>query len=188
MTHTQLWFLSRATGVVSIVAMTLVFVLGMITSSRLARQIHNRTLVMGLHRTLALGMSLFLVAHIITAIATGYVNISWLSVVLPFTAGYEPLWVGFGSLALDILFAVIGTSLLRERMSRKAWRRVHWLTYALWPMAILHGVGMSSAGEPALMWTTIACACVGLIGIAVRLLNPSADTHRRTLVTAQEWS
>lgn len=188
MSHTDLWFISRASGAVSMVAMTVVFVLGMATASRMAGQVRNRALVMGLHRSMALGMTIFLLLHIVTAISSGYVNITWLSVVIPFTAGYETLWVGLGTVALDVLIAVIGTSLLRNRLSRKAWRAVHLLTYALWPMAIAHGAGMSSADQPILLWTTVACAAAGLAAIAMRLLRTSPDAQRRVLVNAQEWS
>lgn len=188
MTHTQLWFLSRATGVVSVLAMTLVVLLGTATTARSARRVHNRALITALHRSLALGLSLFLGVHIATAILTEFVDIDWLSVVAPFTAGYEPLWVGFGSVAVDLLCAVVGTSLLRHRLSQRAWRRVHWLTYLLWPMAILHAVGMSTSKEPILMGITVGCAGAGLLGIAHRLFTRDADTRRRALVTAGEWS
>ncbi len=36
------------------------------------------------------------------------------------------------------------TSLLRQRIGYRTWRAVHWLTYASWPIALLHGLGTGS--------------------------------------------
>ena len=58
---------------------------------------------MGLHRWLSLGMVVFLVVHIATAIAETYVSIDAISAIVPFTSGYETLWVGLGTLAVDLL-------------------------------------------------------------------------------------
>ena len=88
-----LWYLSRATGVVTIVLLTLVVCLGVVTAGRRRPHGESATVVMGLHRWLSLGMVVFLGVHITTAIVDGYVSISWLAVVIPFVSGYEPLLI-----------------------------------------------------------------------------------------------
>lgn len=112
-----LWYLSRATGVVSVVLLTAVVVLGVVTAGRRSPHGTHATVVMALHRWLSLGMSAFLVAHILTAILDGYVDIGLLATLVPFTSGYETLWVSIGTLAVDLLLAVVATSLLRSRIS-----------------------------------------------------------------------
>ena len=42
--------------------------------------------------------------------------------VVPFQSTYRPIWVGMGALTLDLLIAVMATSLLRRHISRRAWR------------------------------------------------------------------
>ena len=54
------------------------------------------------------------------------------------SSAYRPVWVGLGTLAFDLVLVVIATSLLRVRIGLRAWRAVHWLTYASWPVAVLH--------------------------------------------------
>lgn len=187
MTSEQLWYLSRATGVVSIVLMTAVFVLGLVVSGRRGAR-RTSAVVTGLHRSLALGMTIFLATHIVSAIVEGYVPISWLSAILPFTSGYETLWMGVGTLSVDILLAVIATSLLRHRMSARAWKRVHLATYALWPMALVHGFALGTTNQQGLRMITVGCAVVGLLAIAWRLTAVTHDARKRQLVQAQEWS
>jgi DMSO/TMAO reductase YedYZ heme-binding membrane subunit len=182
-----LWFVSRATGTVSLVLLTAVLLLGALTAGRRSRAV-SQTVVVGLHRTLALGTSAFLLAHIATAIIESYVSIDWISAVVPFTAGYQPLWVGFGTLAFDIILAVVATSLLRHRLSRRVWRGVHVLAFALWPMALVHGYAMGTANEPLLRLVPVLCAVVGGAALLWRALSSHADRTRRAHIVTQEWS
>lgn len=183
-----LWYASRSTGTVSLVLLTGVVILGMVISGRGARTRQSATLVTALHRWLSLGMSTFLLLHIATAVVEGFVPISWLSVVLPFTSGYEPLWMGLGTLAFDILVAVVVTSLLRERLPERVWRVVHWTAYALWPLAIVHSFMLGTANEPLLRLTTVACALAGAGAIVWRTGATHHDSDRRAEVASQEWS
>ena len=182
-----LWFASRATGTASIVLLTAVLVLGALTAGRRSRAV-SQTVVVGLHRSLALGTSVFLLAHIVTAVAETYVDIGWVSAVVPFTAGYEPVWVGLGTLAFDLVLAVVTTSLLRHRLPRRAWRAVHLTAFALWPLALVHGYAMGTADQPLLRLVPVACAVVGCLALAWRAMSGTADHDRRRAVLVQEWS
>lgn len=183
-----LWYVSRATGVVSLALLTIVLALGTLVAGRRSPQGSGATTVMAVHRWLSLGMSVFLVAHIVTAIADGYVDIGWLATVVPFTSGYETLWVGLGTIAVDLLLALIVTSLLRHRIAERTWRFVHWFAYAMWPVAVVHGFAMSTANQPLLRAATIVCGAVGLAAATWRLLTTPADRAQRRAVAAQEWA
>ena len=83
----------------------------------------------------------FLALHIVTAVADTYVAVGWTAAVVPFTSGYRPLWIGLGTVAFDLLLAVVATSLLRNRLPVGAWRAVHWTVYLSWPVAVAHALG-----------------------------------------------
>lgn len=183
-----LWFVSRATGIASVVLLTMVFVLGMVTASRRPPQGIRSAVVMGLHRSLALGASAFLVLHVATAVVETYVSVDWISAIVPFTSGYQTAWVGLGTIAVDIVAAIVATSLLRHLLPERAWRAVHLLAFALWPLAIVHGVALGTSDEPVLRGITVACAVAGLCAAGWRLLATNPDTERRHAVTLQEWS
>ena len=59
-----------------------------------------------------------------------------------------------------LLIAVVVTSLLRDRIGLRTWRLVHWLTYAFWPIALIHGVGTGSDTNAPWMFA-INVACIG---------------------------
>jgi sulfoxide reductase heme-binding subunit YedZ len=70
-----------------------------------------------------------------------YAQLNLVDLIVPFGSQYRPLWVGLGALALDLVIAIVVTSLLRERIGQRVWRAVHWFAYAMWPIALLHGIG-----------------------------------------------
>ncbi|MEO3938432.1 ferric reductase-like transmembrane domain-containing protein [Dermatophilaceae bacterium Soc4.6] len=183
-----LWYVSRGTGVASIVLLTAVLVLGMLTASRRPPAGIRSAVVMGLHRSLALGSTVFLFLHIATAIAETYVSIDLVSAVVPFTSGYERAWVGLGTLGVDIVATLVVTSLLRHRMPERIWRGVHLLAFAFWPMALVHGLTLGTSDQPLLRGTTLACGVVGAAALGWRLLATSPDHVRRHAVLAEEWS
>ncbi len=135
-----LWYLSRATGVVSLVLLSLVVVIGVLVNRRGRLPGLPRFAVSGLHRNVSLLAVTLLAVHIVSAIVDPYVTIGWVAAVVPFTSPYETAAVGLGAFALDLLLAVVVTSLVRLRLGRRMWRAVHWLAYAAWPVAVLHGV------------------------------------------------
>ncbi|MEU5690458.1 ferric reductase-like transmembrane domain-containing protein [Actinosynnema sp. NPDC020468] len=135
-----LWFASRGTGLVSMLLFTAVVVLGVLTRGGAASRRWPRFAVAGLHRYVSLLALGFLVVHIATATIDDYAGIRWVDAVVPFGSAYRPVALGLGAVAFDLLLAVILTSLVRARMSYRAWRAVHWLGYAFWPVALVHGL------------------------------------------------
>jgi hypothetical protein len=90
--------------------------------------------------------------------------------VIPFVSSYRPLWLGLGALSFDILLALVVTSLLRRRFGYRSWRAVHWLAYASWPVAVLHGLGTGS--DTKIWWMlalTAGCVAAVLVAVLVRI-------------------
>ncbi|MEI4270282.1 ferric reductase-like transmembrane domain-containing protein [Klenkia sp. LSe6-5] len=165
-----LWYLNRATGLVVLALMTLTIVLGVLVHRQVALPGLPRWGTVGLHRGAGLVSAVLLVVHVVSAVVDGYVRISWLDAVLPFVAGYEPFWVGWGTLAVDLAAVVVLTSLLRGRLPLRAWRAVHLTSYALWPLALAHGLGAGTdLGSGWLLGGVVACAVAVAIASGVAL-------------------
>ena len=75
----------------------------------------------------------FLAVHIITALVDDWIGLSWFGVVIPFQSTYRPIWVGMGALALDLLIAVMATSLLRQAPQSAHLAGGALVHVALWP-------------------------------------------------------
>src|SRR5207248_9285466 len=113
----------------------------------------------------------------------GYVPIRWIDAVVPFTSQYKPLWLGLGAVAVDLLLAVIVTSLLRVRIGHRVWRAVHWMAYACWPVAVIHGLGTGSASGQTWMQfiDVVAIGAVAAAAFARSVAHATTD-RANTLV------
>jgi hypothetical protein len=160
------WALGRGTGVVALVLFTLAIVLGIVARSGRSVPALGRFGVSDLHRTAALTGAALIGIHAGSLYLDPYAQLRLTDFLLPFTASYRPLWVGLGTLALDTVAIVTVVSLLRHRVGPTVFRAVHWATYALWPMALLHAIG--SGTDAATMWFRgLAVLCVSAVVTAV---------------------
>jgi predicted ferric reductase len=161
-----LWYLTRGSGIVTLLLLTVSTVLGVTTAVRWASPRWPRFIVEGLHKNVSLLSIVFLGVHIATAVLDGYVPIRWIDAVVPFAGQYRPFWLGLGALSFDLLLAVIITSLIRIRLGYRIWRAVHWLAYACWPIAVIHGLGTGSDTSQGWM-QIIYLVAVAAVGAAV---------------------
>jgi sulfoxide reductase heme-binding subunit YedZ len=159
-----LWYLGRGTGVVSLVLLTVVVALGVATRSGRPLPGLPRFAVAGVHRSASLLAVAFLVVHVATLLFDPYAQLDVLALVVPFTAGAEPFWYGLGALALDLVLALVGTSLLRVRIGPRVWKGVHRLAYAAWPIALVHGVGSGSDAGSAWLLVLVGACMVAVAG------------------------
>jgi DMSO/TMAO reductase YedYZ heme-binding membrane subunit len=164
------WYLTRASGTVALVLLTVALVLGMVNVARVSGRRWPRFVIDGIHRSVSLLAVAFLVVHILTAVLDAFAPIGLLDAVIPFHSAYRPFWLGLGALAFDLLIAVAVTSVARARLGYRTWRAVHWLAYACWPVAVLHGLGTGSDTKQTWLLTIVSvCICVVLAAVISRL-------------------
>jgi len=161
-----LWYATRATGVMALVLLTATVVLGVAGTARFATPQWPRVITARLHRNLSLLAVAFVAAHVLTTVLDSYAPVGWISVIVPFASPYRTFWLGLGTVAFDLLLAVVVTSLLRARLGYRTWRAVHWLGYACWPVALWHGLGTGTDSK--LSWLlALDAACVAAVAGAM---------------------
>ena len=156
-----MWYASRAAGLVTLLLLTTSVLLGVMTAGRFSSDRWPRFLTAGLHRNISLLVLVFLALHVATTVFDKFVSIPVAAAFVPFAASYKTFWLGLGAVALDLLLALVATSLLRNRLGQRVWRRVHWLAYACWPVGLAHGLGIGT--DRATTWVfalTVVCAAV----------------------------
>jgi Ferric reductase like transmembrane component len=167
-----MWYLTRGTGVVALVLLTLSVALGVANVRRMQTAEMPRFVLGAIHRNASLLAVVFLLVHIGTSLLDGFAPIALLDVIVPFRSAYRPLWLGFGAVAFDLLIAVTVTSLLRRRFGYRAWRATHWAAYACWPVALLHGLGTGSDAKTTWMLAiTGVCVIVVIVAVVARVTD-----------------
>lgn len=165
-----LWYLSRATGVVTLVLLTLTVALGVANFKRLRTRRIPRFVVDMVHRNVALLSVAFLAIHVLTTVADSYVSVGLVDAVLPFGSGYRPFWIGLGAVSVDLMLAVVLTSLLRRRIGHRVWRATHLLAYASWPVALAHSLGTGTdAGAGWMLLLSAVCVATVAVAVLVRI-------------------
>lgn len=172
------WYLTRATGSVALLLLTLALALGVADVRRFSTPAWPRFVLDALHRNVSLLALVFLALHILTSVLDSFAPISLLAAFVPFASSYRPLWLGLGAVAFDLVLAVILTSLLRQRVGHRAWRVTHWLAYACWPIALLHALGTGSDVKSAWLLALLAL-CLALVAAAV-LTRAASGLTRET--------
>jgi predicted ferric reductase len=171
----ELWYATRATGLVALVLLTISVALGVAGTARFSNAAIPRLVRSGLHRNVSMLSVGFVAVHVLTAVLDPYASIRLTAAIIPFSSPYRTFWLSLGTIAFDLLLALILTSLLRTRLGYRAWRAVHWLAYASWPIALWHGLG---TGTDSRVWWLLAldALCVLAVGVAVlwriRLVEP----------------
>jgi sulfoxide reductase heme-binding subunit YedZ len=171
-----LWYLMRASGLVTFALLTVTVALGVLGvvgpkggPSRGPHRGSSRTVTTVVHRNASLLSVIFLAIHVFTAVSDHYVAIPLPAIVVPGVSDYRAFWMAMGAVAFDLMAALIVTSLLRARIGRRAWRGIHWLAYAMWPVALAHSIGSGTdTGRP---WTTalyVVCGVVVIAAVAIR--------------------
>lgn len=183
MNNSILWYATRGAGATSLILFTLVVALGIVATLGWRSPGWPRFLTTALHRNLALLSLAFLAIHIVTAVTDPFTALGWQAAVIPFSSYYRTFWLGLGVIALDLLLALIATSLLRQAIGHRAWRFVHWLAYACWPIAVVHGLGTGSDSfRPWMLAVEGVCAATVLVAVVVRLAVGQA--RREALIAA----
>lgn len=180
MTSPLLWFANRATGLVLLVLFTVVVLLGVLSTVLPARPRRRLPsfVSQALHRSSALLSVALLGAHIGTAVLDDYVDIGWVDAVVPFAGSYKPAFLGLGTLAVDLLAAIVITALLRHRIPERWWRPVHLLSYAAWGLAVWHALGIGTdVTAPWGRWIVSACVATVVAAVVVRVaVRPGASS------------
>ncbi|GAA3653246.1 hypothetical protein GCM10022237_11360 [Nocardioides ginsengisoli] len=167
-----LWFLARSAGFVALLAASVTVALGALGSSSRGER---RIVAHLVHRSAAVLTLAMLGLHAVLLVTDHFIDLSVAGVLVPFTAGYRGLALGWGTLAVYGFVVVALTGALRGRTAAsavavRAWRGVHLTAYAAWVLAMGHG--LLAGTDTGTRWglaTYVGCGALVAGAIAVRL-------------------
>ena len=102
--------------------------------------------LLSLHRYLGALAVVFVGVHVGAIMLDSYTSFGITDVLVPFTGAWHPVAVAWGIVGMYLLAAIEITSLLRKRLSKRAWHAVHLLSYFLFATTTVH---MLTAGTDA---------------------------------------
>lgn len=134
------WYMSRAGGIVAYLLMWLSTMWGLTLSTRMARSLVAAPIAYGLHEFLSILAILFALLHAAVLLGDSYFHFTIFHLVFPFTAPYEPLWTGVGTIGLYLTVVLVGSFYVRRHIGQKTWRVLHYFTFVAYLLALTHGL------------------------------------------------
>ncbi len=184
-----LWFATRGAGAVALLMFTASAVLGLVTVARFQAAGWPRFFNYEMHRRVSLLSIVFLAVHVLTAIFDPFTKLGIGAALVPLASTYRPVPVALGVIALYLFVALIVTSLLRRYIGEGAWRAVHWASYAMWPLALLHGITAGSdAFTPWMLTVDLVCMVVVAAALSWRIAVGTPNRDRLAeVVASSSW-
>jgi predicted ferric reductase len=136
----MIWYVARAGGVLAYVLITFTVCIGMGLAGRARVPGFPRVAVNDLHRFAGILTGSFIGVHVAGILLDSYVHFSVPQVLIPFAASYRNVAVALGIVAAELLVALAITNRMRKVLPRRVWRRAHYLNFAVWALATIHGI------------------------------------------------
>jgi len=168
---TTLWYTARAGGLLAFALLTASVVLGLTLSGRARLSRWPRFAVEDVHRFTGLLAGTFVGIHVLELLLDTYVAVLARADPRPRTASYRPLPTALGVVAVELLAALAVANHYRKRLPYRFWRRAHYLNFAVWALALVHGV--TSGTDSGTLWavTLYAVAAGSVAGLVVWRAN-----------------
>ena len=135
------WYLSRGTAFVSLSILWISMALGLGLTNKIARVWPGAPAAFAIHEYVSLLGLAFALFHALVLLGDHYINFTVSQILMPFTTvGYKPLWVGIGQIGFYIWVIVALSFYIRPAIGQKTWRVLHYLSFAMYVMGLLHGL------------------------------------------------
>jgi predicted ferric reductase len=181
------WYVARSGGMLAYLLVSASVVVGLLMSGRAKLKRWPRFALEDVHRFLGILAGAFIVVHGGALLLDGFLPFTLGQLLVPGTAPYRPLAVALGVVAAELLAALAVTNLFRKRLPHHLWRRVHMLNFAVWALALVHGL---TAGTDALTtWALLLYAGSAWLVFALLVHRVSLDwgTAATTLRKEKQW-
>jgi predicted ferric reductase len=163
--ETVTWDIARAGGFTAYILLGLSVALGLALSmkwqspSKWPRLINNE-----LHNFLALLALVFTTVHVLAVWIDPYTKFGWSEVVIPFLTHYRTLWMSLGIVALYLGIAIGISTLLRPYIGYTWWRRLHYVTIAIYILVNIHSI-MTGSDTKTAWGIAIYGSSIAVIGL-----------------------
>ncbi len=176
------WIASRSAGVVSLLAITLSVILGLLMANGLPRRKGATRVMLSLHESTALAGLVALAVHGVTLLGDPWMNATLVNISVPFTIGYRPLWTSIGIIAGWLAIALGLSFYARRRIGTRRWRNAHRATVVAWALGLAHTLGAGTDAEEPWLQATMLSGSVLIVFLFLRRTvpgDPKREAARR---------
>ncbi|HEX6455791.1 MAG TPA: ferric reductase-like transmembrane domain-containing protein [Solirubrobacterales bacterium] len=173
------WIVSRSSGIVAFVLITISVLIGLTMAGKPVRDprftknmraVHEQTALAGLVAIAVHGLAIFLDPWLKPGVA---------GVTVPFALGVHTFWTGLGVIA-GYLAMLLGLSFyLRRQIGAKLWRKAHRATIAVYVLGLFHALGAGTDTGSLLFLCFAAATAVPIAILFVYRLGATRRSSER---------
>ncbi len=170
--HVVWWLVSRASGIVALVLISLSVLMGLAMASRVLGRPKFKRAVARLHEHVALVALVAIAIHGAALLGDKWLKPGWRGITVPFAMSYRPSFTGLGIIA-GYLAVLLGPSFyLRRQIGARRWRKLHRLTVLVWVLSAVHTIGSGSDGTQLWLRCLVLAPGIPIVYLLVLRLLP----------------
>jgi len=128
-----MWWVSRSAGIVAFILLVASLVWGVLLATRALKPVDRPAWLLAMHRWVSALACVAVLIHVLGLVGDNYVYFGWREVFVPQASGWKRMPVTLGVVAMYLLIAVQGTSLVMKKLPRNLWKFIHYFSYiAVW--------------------------------------------------------
>jgi methionine sulfoxide reductase heme-binding subunit len=162
-TDPTFWILARASGITAYVLLTTTVLAGLLLKARPFGSRLKAASVTDVHRFLSLLALGAIGIHGVALVLDRAVPIPIQALLVPGIATYRPVWTGLGVVAAELMALLVLSFSVRRWIGAKTWRRFHYVAYAAFAAAAIHGI--TTGSDTSQTWARVLYA--GSLGAVV---------------------
>lgn len=180
------WLVSRASGILALVLVSLSVLLGLSMATKILRRPGLGRKLLRLHEHLALLGLAAIAIHGLALLGDPWLHPGARGLTIPFTMSYRPLFTGLGILS-GYLAALLGLSFyVRRHIGARLWRRLHRATVLVWVLGVLHTLGAGSDASTPWLRAVVLVTGIPIVYLtALRLLQSREQRRKAAEKSAQ---
>ena len=177
--HTLSWEIARVGGMLAYLLASGSVVIGLLLSLKLRSSRWPRFLTTELHRFVTVLALAFTAIHGVAVWIDPFTGFTAAEVLVPFASHYRPLWLALGIIGGYLLVAIWASEYVRKWIGYAWWRRFHYLSFVVFLLATVHGLGSGSdTREPWTLGIYVACTGSVLALVAWRVIDATMGLRR----------
>jgi predicted ferric reductase len=175
------WYLARVAGFCAYLMLVANMALGIALSVPLLERRVMKWRIFDLHQVTGLTFVGLLLLHVVALLGDAYMGYTLPQLLVPFLSTYRPLPVAIGVLTFYLSLLVTFTFYVRRQIGQRAWRLIHFGSYAVFALSLLHGIyaGTDTATPWAIVLYGAGLALAGGLTwwrVGVERIAPAART------------
>ncbi len=159
------WYITRSAAITAYILLFFLIVMGENMATGLTYQFITPPHAWLIHKYLGVSFGLALLVHIISLTFDSFLPFGIGDIFLPLNSGYQPVALAFGRVGFYLVLIIMLSSLISRFQRSSWWRKLHFLVYPLFILALLHGLFIGTDSRSIFM--LVIYYITGLIFIAL---------------------